>query len=221
MTQTAAAGADAAWALVEREKRRDRTLRRVSVVAWSVTFVVVLVLALVVGLQVSQLLQAYGVGGLRAEFGEQIARVDPREPRRYETVFVMPDGRRIDVEATESAVVLEEGPAFLCVARDIGPQRIGHLDGLAHQGVVVEIVVVKVRHRRDGQPVEPLPAGRQRADDPLDDRAAPLDERAVAEQPGPGATDAEPEEMPPLEPLGSLHQGLRFAGVFAPALKSG
>jgi PAS domain S-box-containing protein len=60
---------------------------------------------------------------LRAEFSQQLPRLDAREPRRNETAFVTPDGRRIEVEATESLVALREGPAILCVARDIGAQR--------------------------------------------------------------------------------------------------
>ncbi|MFI5403221.1 MAG: PAS domain S-box protein, partial [Planctomycetota bacterium] len=60
---------------------------------------------------------------LRAEFADQLPRLDPREPRRYETAFVTPEGRRIDVEITESIVALKEGQAILCVARDIGAQR--------------------------------------------------------------------------------------------------
>jgi len=60
---------------------------------------------------------------LRAGFADQLPRLDAREPRRYETAFVTPDGRRIDVEATESVVTLKEGQAILCVARDIGAQR--------------------------------------------------------------------------------------------------
>ena len=62
MTGTGTTGSNAAWALVEREKRRDRTLRRVSIAAWSVTFVLVLLLAVAVSLQVSQMLQLMGSG---------------------------------------------------------------------------------------------------------------------------------------------------------------
>ena len=46
---------DPALALIELEKRRDRFIRRVNVIAWSVSFGVVLVVALLVGLQVSEL----------------------------------------------------------------------------------------------------------------------------------------------------------------------
>jgi len=60
---------------------------------------------------------------MRAEFSAQLGRLDTRGPRRYETVFLAPDGRRIEVEVTESLVTMEEGQAILCVARDIGAQR--------------------------------------------------------------------------------------------------
>jgi hypothetical protein len=44
----------AALSLIENERRRDRFIRRTSTIAWSVTFVLVLLIALVVGFQVSQ-----------------------------------------------------------------------------------------------------------------------------------------------------------------------
>jgi len=53
----------AAWAAIEDEKRRDRFIRRVSVVAWTVTFVLLLVFAVAVGVQVSQMLRLVGDGG--------------------------------------------------------------------------------------------------------------------------------------------------------------
>jgi PAS domain S-box-containing protein len=59
----------------------------------------------------------------RAEFADQLGRPDARGPRRYETAFLTPEGRRVDVEATESTVSLREGEARLLVARDIGAQR--------------------------------------------------------------------------------------------------
>ncbi|HSA54991.1 MAG TPA: hypothetical protein VLE53_04765 [Gemmatimonadaceae bacterium] len=62
MTQSGTPGTDATWALVEREKRRDRALRRVSVGAWSITFILLLLLAVAVGMQVSQMLQAVSAG---------------------------------------------------------------------------------------------------------------------------------------------------------------
>ncbi len=45
-------GSATAMALIENERRRDRFIRRTSVVAWSVTFGLVLVVAIMVGFQV-------------------------------------------------------------------------------------------------------------------------------------------------------------------------
>ena len=53
----------AAWAAIEEEKRRDRFIRRVSVVAWTVTFVLLLVFGVAVGAQVAQMLRLVGDGG--------------------------------------------------------------------------------------------------------------------------------------------------------------
>jgi len=55
-------GSAAAMALIENERRRDRFIRRTSVVAWSVTFGLVLVVALMVGLQVSFFLRGAMAG---------------------------------------------------------------------------------------------------------------------------------------------------------------
>jgi hypothetical protein len=54
--------ARSAWNLVERERRRDRALRRVSVVAWMVTGVLVLALGVITGLEVAALMRRYRVG---------------------------------------------------------------------------------------------------------------------------------------------------------------
>jgi uncharacterized membrane protein len=62
VTKTAAPSADKAWALVEEEKRRDRFLRRVSVAAWSTTFVVVLLFAVLIGMQVWETLRRVAEG---------------------------------------------------------------------------------------------------------------------------------------------------------------
>jgi len=43
-----------AWALVERERRTDRFVRRVSVAAWIVTFVIVVLFTVATGYQVAQ-----------------------------------------------------------------------------------------------------------------------------------------------------------------------
>ncbi|HUF52914.1 MAG TPA: hypothetical protein VMR52_03965 [Dehalococcoidia bacterium] len=44
----------AAMALIENERRRDHFIRRTSIIAWSVTVALVLVIAIMVGFQVSQ-----------------------------------------------------------------------------------------------------------------------------------------------------------------------
>ena len=45
---------DEASALIENERRRDRFIRRVSIIAWSVTLGLVLLVAVLVGIQVTQ-----------------------------------------------------------------------------------------------------------------------------------------------------------------------
>lgn len=45
MTTATSPASQQAWALIEAEKRRDRFIRRVSVIAWSVTFAFVLLFA--------------------------------------------------------------------------------------------------------------------------------------------------------------------------------
>jgi len=60
---TASNAADRTWALIENEKRRDRFIRRVNVIAWTATFVLVLLIAVLAGLQIAELARA---GILRA-----------------------------------------------------------------------------------------------------------------------------------------------------------
>jgi flagellar biosynthesis protein FliR len=52
------------WDAIEGEKRRDRLLRRVSITAWSVTLVLVVALALMVGIQVVELAKGAMVGAV-------------------------------------------------------------------------------------------------------------------------------------------------------------
>jgi uncharacterized BrkB/YihY/UPF0761 family membrane protein len=52
-----------AWNLIEEEKRRDRLIKRISVSAWTVTFVMVLILGVAVGAQVAQLFKVFAAGG--------------------------------------------------------------------------------------------------------------------------------------------------------------
>jgi hypothetical protein len=52
------------WEAIESEKRRDRFVRRVSVIAWSVTGLLVIVLALMTGMQVYQMARGAMLGAL-------------------------------------------------------------------------------------------------------------------------------------------------------------
>lgn len=61
MKQTASASTGA-WALIETEKRRDRLIRRVSITAWTVTLVLVLLFAVMTGAQVAQMIEVVGAG---------------------------------------------------------------------------------------------------------------------------------------------------------------
>ena len=51
-----------AWAVVEQERRRDRFVRRVSIAAWSVTFLILLLFGVVTGVQVAGTLMLYYAG---------------------------------------------------------------------------------------------------------------------------------------------------------------
>ena len=64
MTNQPASASARVWDAIESEKRRDRFLRRVSVVAWTVTLILVIVLAVMVGLQVAQMARGAMVGAL-------------------------------------------------------------------------------------------------------------------------------------------------------------
>ena len=55
---------DRAWALIETERRRDRFVRRVCVVAWTATFVVALVFAAFVAVPVFQMVRLVQVGAM-------------------------------------------------------------------------------------------------------------------------------------------------------------
>jgi hypothetical protein len=54
--------ADNAWAIIDNEKRRDRFIRRVSITAWSVTFAIVLLVAIMVSAQLVQMIKGVRVG---------------------------------------------------------------------------------------------------------------------------------------------------------------
>ena len=57
-------GAERIWAAIENEKRRDRFVRRVATVAWSVTFALLLLLGVFAGLSVGQMVRAAMAGQL-------------------------------------------------------------------------------------------------------------------------------------------------------------
>lgn len=52
MTSPHSSATDRAWEAIEQDRKRDRLIQRVSVAAWSVTFVIVVMLVLVAALQV-------------------------------------------------------------------------------------------------------------------------------------------------------------------------
>jgi hypothetical protein len=64
MTSETTSASAKVWDAIEIEKRRDRVLRRVTVSAWTVTLVLVLVLAAMVGAQVVQMARGALVGAL-------------------------------------------------------------------------------------------------------------------------------------------------------------
>jgi hypothetical protein len=57
------------WAAIENEKRRDRRLRKISIAAWTVTFVIVLLFTVAIGLQVSQMVKLMGAALGEGPFG--------------------------------------------------------------------------------------------------------------------------------------------------------
>ena len=64
MTTTSVTRADV-WATIEKEKRRDRFIRRTSVVAWTGTFAIVLVYAAIVVARVMDMMRLTAVGMVR------------------------------------------------------------------------------------------------------------------------------------------------------------
>jgi hypothetical protein len=55
---------ESAWVLIDAERRRDRLLRRISIGAWSVTLLVVLIFILAVGTQIWQMMKELQVGAI-------------------------------------------------------------------------------------------------------------------------------------------------------------
>jgi hypothetical protein len=53
---------DRTWALIENEKRRDRFIRRVNIIAWSVTLGLVLIVAILVGINAATFVRGAAQG---------------------------------------------------------------------------------------------------------------------------------------------------------------
>lgn len=66
MTTPTTPAADKAWTMIELEKRRDRSLRRAAKIAWTVTFVLVVVLAIMNGIQIAEMMRTFAGGMLPA-----------------------------------------------------------------------------------------------------------------------------------------------------------
>jgi hypothetical protein len=64
MTQPAASASDRIWQAIDTEKRRDRLIRRISIIAWSVTVTLVLLLGLAVGIQIAEMAKGAMLGVL-------------------------------------------------------------------------------------------------------------------------------------------------------------
>ena len=61
---TAASSSEKAWTAIDQERRRDRLLRRISIVAWSVTCVIVLLFTILFGLALATMIQSAMMGYL-------------------------------------------------------------------------------------------------------------------------------------------------------------
>ena len=64
MARDRSTAADEAWELVEREKRIDRFIRRVSICAWGVTLFIVLVFGILTGIEILEMLRGFWEGNL-------------------------------------------------------------------------------------------------------------------------------------------------------------
>lgn len=64
MNTNAMDSTDRVWAAIESEKRRDRFIRRVSIAAWSFTFLLLLALGVLVGMSVAETMRAVAAGAL-------------------------------------------------------------------------------------------------------------------------------------------------------------
>lgn len=63
MTPTPSSASQHAWALIDQEKRRERTLRRINVIAWTITFLLVLVFAVFTALRLIEFFRLMGDDG--------------------------------------------------------------------------------------------------------------------------------------------------------------
>jgi hypothetical protein len=62
MTNPNASAAEKAWAAIESERRRDTFLRGLSIAAWAVTLLIVLLFGWMVGIQVAEMWRAFNAG---------------------------------------------------------------------------------------------------------------------------------------------------------------
>jgi len=67
MTPVTSSASEQAWAMVDQEKRRERSLRRINIMAWTVTFVVVAFFAVISIWQVVELMRSPLFGGLMGD----------------------------------------------------------------------------------------------------------------------------------------------------------
>jgi hypothetical protein len=64
MTRPTATASKEAWDMIDKEKQRDRLIRRVSVTAWTVTFVIVLIFTVLTGISVAEMMKGAMAGAL-------------------------------------------------------------------------------------------------------------------------------------------------------------
>jgi hypothetical protein len=62
MTNRTASHSEKAWSAIEKEKRIDGIVRRVSIAAWTTTFILVSLFAVIVGVQVVEMMAAVQAG---------------------------------------------------------------------------------------------------------------------------------------------------------------
>jgi hypothetical protein len=63
MTPTIPSASEQAWAMIDQEKRRDRALRRISIAAWTATFLLVVFLAAISIWQMIEMMSMFGGAG--------------------------------------------------------------------------------------------------------------------------------------------------------------